>query len=94
MQIVWVVFSLLVYFNLHLSVYDIKDFHGAFMGESYLVASGISQIVFGLTILIILFAIVNLIKNREKIAQLLALILAGFWIVFYTYVCSKTAYFF
>jgi hypothetical protein len=94
MILLWIVFGALIWSGKHMSVHDIKDFHGAYMGESYRVASIVSRFLFGSVVVVMMLALVYLIKNKKRPAQILALLLGGGWMVLYGYVCQQTPYFF
>jgi uncharacterized membrane protein (UPF0136 family) len=94
MVILWIIFVVLIYFKGHMSVYDIKDFHGAYMAESYLKASTTSKLLFALVVVTMVFSTVKLLKKRKIATQILTLLIGSSWIAYYLYICKKVPYFF
>jgi hypothetical protein len=92
--LLWAAFGVLIWSGKHMSVHDIKDFHGAYIGESYLLASVMSRFLFGLVVVVMIFAVVHFLKKRKIVAQILAFLSGGGWIAFYMYICQKIPYFF
>ena len=95
----WVVFAMLVFFEKHRMVVSTRDWHGQYMGESYLVASNFSMTLYGINMVLLLLLILksaSLLYHKQfkqTIIYIVNILLGLAWIGWYEIVCIKESFF-
>ena len=96
----WVVFAMLVFFEKHRMVVSTRDWHGQYVGESYLVASNFSMTLYGINMVLLLLLILksaSLLYHKQfkqTMIYFVNILLGLAWIGWYEIVCIKEPYFF